>query len=398
MSVLCAILVTSCIDKNPPHRSIPKNGGLGLVYDMASLYKMYEIQSNKWIDTLYTKVVQLELNDQSLIHDIIKVEQYKSSLIVLSRGRNEDILVFDSDTGHFKYSLKDLFGHTLLRPTDFDIHNGLLYVMAYDLKMIMCFDNFLEKAKLVATYETPIRFTKFVKINEERTLIHPGGAALNKLGDKYLNYNLILLDKEYNFVKGFLPYDIDMFHYGNNYQSTNSFGFVNPFYQLKNGDVIFSDLLRDTSYIFQSKIDELNIFSFHKDNSLAMEISEQKDLEEISILIENSNRYLGNGILYADKNCFVFTSVLNKKIATIRFDRQNRKYDLINYIDFNEEPGIERYPLGFPINFVSSEGTFFSIIHPFRLSGESLRYMNMKIDDNPAIVKYRLKDIPKLVN
>ena len=211
---------------------------------------------------------------------------------------------------------------------------------------------------------------------------------------QYLNYDLILLNSELEPVDYFLPYDIEKYHYGSNYNSTNNINFISPFYKLSDQYIYFSDLLSDTTYLFDCTKKEIKPFLYHEDNEVARRMAVENDLAVSISLMEESGNYFGSQILFMDENSYIFSSVSGKKVVYIFYDVVSSKYKLIDYIDYSADMSFKHYPLGLPILNVDQNLEVYALLMPHIYSEADLKSKEFDVQDNPAIVKYQLTNVP----
>ncbi len=363
--------------------------GYGISYDPVELSHRYE---NRLIyDSTPAEMIKLELNSNSIIDQLAKLEVLDDYFIVLTQGRNKDVLIFDSRNGNFVYSFKSSNPHLLVNPTDFSLYKDKIYINDYDLMHLLVFDiSNLESVQFLDVTKSELRFDKFSVVDENHILVYPYMASLNSWNGEYLNFDLLLLNSELELLDKFLPYNIEKYHYGSNYGSTNNINFISPFYKLSGQSIYFSDLLSDTTYQFYCSSKEIEPFLFHENNEVARKIALETDLAVSISLMEESGKDFGAQIMYMDDHTLIFTSVAGKKIATIMCNLDTSKYTILSCIDYSAKMSLKHFPRGLPILKIDQDRHIYAVLMPYLYSEVDLKKEGFEMADNPAIVKYAM--------
>lgn len=386
-SVIVFIFLLGCSEGVDSGKEL--HNGIGLSYDLEKLASICEHTFDS--SQHESKMIKLELTYQGLIDDISKLLVYKNWLFILIMGENKDVLIFDQDDGRFIYSFKFNHPELLSDVTDFEIYKNRIYINNYDRKIVSVFDvSNIPSVYFQRMLESDLRFDKFSIIDSDNILVYPYMASLNTVENQILNYDLMLLDQNLNLKNSYLPYPVEKFHYGPSYNSTAKINFIAPFYKSEKNDIYFADLMKDTTYTWDSETKEIIPFAYHKHNNIAEKIIKEVDLNESIALMQNSGRPFGVQIFYADEQGFIFSSVVGSKVHYIYISFSTYKYRLLNVVDFENEMSLTEVPMGLPFLYIDSGFNVYAVIIPHLYPESELKTVGLKPEDNPAIVKYNL--------
>lgn len=363
--------------------------GFGLEYDLDELTSEYERVSDN--DSGKSEWIRLELHPHSLIDDISKLAVYEKYFVILTLGQNKDVLLFRKDDGAFVYSFKSDHPELLSDVTDFEIFRDEIYVSNNEKRILSVFDlSDLPFIYFNRVIQSDLKFDKFCIVDSANILVYPYMATLNMVENQMLNYDLLLLDENLHMKNSYLPYPVEKFHYGPSYNSTTKINFVAPFYESEENEIYFADLMRDTTYKWDSEKNEIIPFAYHKENTTAQKITKEIDLKESIAMMQNSGHPFGAQIFYADEEGFIFSSVVDSKIYYIYISFSASKYKLLNIVDFKNEMTLMEAPLGFPFLHIDSKLNVYAVIIPYLYPEEELQEQGLVKEDNPVIVKYSL--------
>lgn len=337
----------------------------------------------QYIDEI--SLIPLETNESSLLDDIYKILFTKEHIYIHDKYKGGGIVIFDN-LGNFKTRITNGPGpHELQRLYDiaYDFENNQL--IAYKHSYLMYFT---PNGEFIGQTKLPLGFYNFAKTPNGYIFKTIGESGNNHLKE-FKRYRLYICDNKFKMKKGYM------------YSAREDDPLIGKNYILKNHDYYkISEAYNDTIYSYSNIEDSIRAeyvidYSDKKISNKKLS-NESKFFEEISS--RNVFYFLGKYFENETHQAFVLNNSFRKRNTIIFRDKENGHILGGSILARNRTQS----PTITPIS--STESDFISLHYyteddtvlqrsSIITEQDKLKLSKVTEDDNPIIVKYKLKHL-----
>ena len=353
-SLIFILFFISCSEKQQDYTIINVNPNTHDIIKASSFIEEYHI-------------LKLETNTESLINSPLKLQYYYDNIYILDNYQNV-IFIFDKFGRFIKKLSQQGSGPTeYFQINDFCIENKLLYILDNSQRKILCFDNELN---FIYAYE--------IDDFAQKIIVTPNDFWL---------YNIPSFKKEdYLFCKiNIINKNATKYLSKNTTRESYSWSGVNVF-NFYNQDICLSPVHSNTIY----KATNDGIEMLYKINFGKKSFPESDNTNHYDIFDENFPYALKQNFYISD-SFLIFDYFFNLKRKYCVYNKKNSialngtvENDLIKDFRFLPIYGNNNYL----IETINPEDIY--NYFPFLLKNKELA--NLKIDDNPVLIFYRIKN------